>query len=161
MQPSRDADAEQAAHAQLVVVVMVAVVVVVMPVGVHAPVAQAGPRAPRTPTTTTSSAETRFSHGIQLLREDERESASVTRPSAKTPIVCVTVTVSPRRAACFAVPLRPDEVGGDDRLAVPGAERVDRAPEEGEQERERDEPCAQLLAARSGPRSRRRSHGAL
>src|SRR5918911_1399219 len=35
------------------------------------------------------------------------DSASVTSPSAKTPIVCVTVTIAPRVAASRGVPRRP------------------------------------------------------
>ena len=72
------------------------------------------------------------------------DNASVIRPRAKTPTVWVTVTVRPRKAACLGVPAS-DEIGGDYRLAVAGTERVHRAPEEGEQERERDETGAQLL----------------
>ncbi len=73
------------------------------------------------------------------------DNASVIRPRAKTPTVWVTVTVRPRKAACLRRPPRSDEIGGDYRLAVAGTERVHRAPEEREQERERDETGAQLL----------------
>src|SRR6266540_7283643 len=72
------------------------------------------------------------------------DSASVTSPSANTPIVWVTVTVAPSRRACRGGSPRPDEIGGHDRLSVPGAERVDRAPEEREQEREEDEADVQV-----------------
>ena len=44
---------------------------------------------------------------VELLGDDEGDRASVTSPSAKTPIVCVKVTVSPSSTACQAVPRVP------------------------------------------------------
>ena len=58
------------------------------------------------------------------------DSASVTRPSANTPIVCVTVTVAPSATAWRARAARADEVRRHHRLAVAGRERVQRAPAE-------------------------------
>ena len=43
----------------------------------------------------------------QADSDDDREAKSVTRPRAKTPSVCVIVTVKPRNAACAAVPREP------------------------------------------------------
>ena len=42
---------------------------------------------------------------------------------------------------------RSDEIGGDDRLAVPRRERVRRAPEHRDQQREQHEPGAELLVS--------------
>ena len=63
------------------------------------------------------------------------ESESVTRPSANTPAVCVTVTVPPRIMRVARLPARAREVGGDHRLAVPGREGVEHAEHEREAER--------------------------
>ena len=54
----------------------------------------------------------------------------------------------PRRAA------RADDVGGDDRLAVPGRERVRRAPEEREHERDEHDERAEMARGRRARRSR-------
>ena len=45
--------------------------------------------------------------GVETLRDDELESMSVTRPRAKTPAVCVTVTVAPRSTASRGLPFVP------------------------------------------------------
>ena len=54
-----------------------------------------------------SSPEARFSHGYRSSGRTYCDSASVTRPRAKTPIVCVTVTVAPSATAWRAVPRVP------------------------------------------------------
>ena len=77
------------------------------------------------------------------------ESASVTRPSANTPIVCVTVTISAEQRRVARRAALADQVGGHDRLAVPGRERVRRAPEERRRERGEDDERAQVRARRS------------
>ena len=71
---------------------------------------------------------------------------SVTRPSAKTPIVCVTVTIRPSTDRVARLAAGSDEVAGDDRLAVPGGQRVRRAPEHREQQGHEDDADAQLPA---------------
>ena len=73
------------------------------------------------------------------------ESPSVTKPSAKTPIVCVTVTIPPSSKRVARAPARPDEVRGHDRLPVARGERVGRTPEHRDEERERDDAEGQLL----------------
>ena len=56
--------------------------------------------------------------------------------------------------ACRGVPLRADEIRGDHRLPVAGRERVRRAPEHRDQERERSSTPTRGRRARSAPRSR-------
>ena len=70
----------------------------------------------------------------------------MTSPSAKTPIVWVTVTVAPRRTASRGFPFVPDEVARNERLAVAGREGVDGAPEGGDQETDQDDPEGQVTA---------------
>ena len=51
--------------------------------------------------------ETKLKIGKRRSGTTYCEAKSVTRPSAKTPSVCVIVTVKPRKAACRAVPREP------------------------------------------------------
>ena len=101
---------------------------------------------------------------VELVGDDELREASVTRPSAKTPIVCVTVTISPRQHRVPRRAARADQVGGDDRLAVPGRERVRRAPEERDAAaRASTKPALRCVAddqAREAASRRRRSRRA-
>ena len=68
----------------------------------------------------------------------------MTKPSANTPAVWATVTVAAEKKRVARRPLRPDEVRGDDRLAVAGRERVSRAPEGRDQERQEQHADGQL-----------------
>ena len=86
--------------------------------------------------------ETRSSHGYRSSGSMYCERASVTRPSANTPIVWVTVTVAPSATACRGRAARADQVGGDHRLAVAGRQRVQRAPAEGGEEQEHQHALA-------------------
>ena len=70
----------------------------------------------------------------------------MTSPSAKTPAVCVTVTVAPSSTASPRPALRADEIAGDQRLAVARRERVCRAPEGRDQQREQDHAEREVAA---------------
>ena len=73
------------------------------------------------------------------------ESASVMSPRAKTPIVCVTVVISPEKERMPRGAAGADQVRRDDRLAVAGAQGVNGSPEERDEERDDDEARAQVF----------------
>ena len=81
--------------------------------------------------------------GIEVLRRDPlRPGPSATSPRANTPIVWVTVTIPPRAMASRGRPLRPDEVGGDHRLAVARLERVQGSPAQRREQEQQEHALA-------------------
>ena len=88
---------------------------------------------------------------VEVLGQHVLRQRSVTRPSANTPIVCVTVTVAPSATACRARAARADQVGGDHRLAVARRERVQRAPAERGQQQQHEQHAAARAASANRP----------
>ena len=72
------------------------------------------------PNTKTISPESRLIIGKSFSGRKYCEAKSVASPKAKTPSVCVMVTVNPKNAACLTVPREPTRYAPTIVLPCPG-----------------------------------------